>query len=364
MFPVIDALARRPAMTPASAAVPAPVPTTPEGRLALVIGATGAFGSHAVAALLRHGWRVRALARDPAAARAKTGAAMPIDWVKGDALDAPSVLAAAQGAALIVHAVNPPAYRNWGGTVLPMIDATIAAARTVGARILMPASVYNFAPDAGPAIGEDAPQTPVTRKGAIRVELETRLRAASAAGTPVLILRAGDFFGAGGANSALDWLVLRRTGRPVAMFRPGPGRIGRAFAYLPDLAETAARLLDRADALGAFEVFHFAGSFLTLDELVASVRRATGRPDLPTLPFPWPVMRLMGLWNETLRELMEMRYLWRRPIGLANARLVAFLGEEPHTPLLTALREALADEVPARPQASSVRVGARGPAAA
>ena len=33
-------------------------------RTALVIGATGSFGLHAAEALIKHGWRVRALARD------------------------------------------------------------------------------------------------------------------------------------------------------------------------------------------------------------------------------------------------------------------------------------------------------------
>jgi nucleoside-diphosphate-sugar epimerase len=314
-----------------------------EPRLALVVGATGAFGSHAVAALLKHGWRIRALARDPEAARRKTGAAMPIDWVKGDALDKASVVAAARGADLIVHAANPPAYRNWKATVLPMVDASIAAAEAVGARMLVPASVYNFAPDAGADLGETAPQRPATRKGKIRVEMEARLRAASARGVPVLVLRAGDFFGAGGANSALDWLVLRSGGRPTAVFRPGPKDVSRAFAYLPDLGEAAAALLDRADELGAYEVFHFRGDVLTPVQLLAALRRASGNPRLSAFPFPWPLVRLMGLWNETMRELMEMRYLWRAPITLANDKLTAFLGEEPHTSLDTALREALGE---------------------
>ena len=56
-------------------------------KTALVIGATGSFGGHAAAALLHAGWRVRALARDLAAARAKAGARMPIAWIAGDALD-------------------------------------------------------------------------------------------------------------------------------------------------------------------------------------------------------------------------------------------------------------------------------------
>ena len=90
---------------------------------------------------------------------------------------APAWSHAAAGAQLIVHAVNPPGYRNWKGTVLPMIENAIAAAKASGARLVVPGNVYNFAPDAGAAIGEDAPQDPVTRKGAIRVEMERRLRA-------------------------------------------------------------------------------------------------------------------------------------------------------------------------------------------
>ena len=136
--------------------------TTPANKTALILGATGSFGAHAVQALIKHGWTIRALARDPAAAVAKLGERTPIEWRKGDAMDRASVVAAADGVQLIVHAVNPPRYRNWKGTVLPMIDNTIAAAKVAGARIVLPGTVYNFAPDAGPAIGEDAPQVPIT----------------------------------------------------------------------------------------------------------------------------------------------------------------------------------------------------------
>jgi hypothetical protein len=43
-----------------------------------------------------------------------------------------------------------------------------------------------------------------------------------------------------------------------------------------------------------------------------------------------------------IRETLEMRYLWRTPLRLDNARLVSLIGEEPHTPLDTALRHTLA----------------------
>jgi nucleoside-diphosphate-sugar epimerase len=323
-------------------------------RIALIVGATGGFGSHAALALIKHGWTVRALARDPASAAERMGTRTPIDWVKGDAMDPASVVAAAEGVQLIVHAANPPGYRNWKGTVIPMLASTIAAARASGARILFPASVYNYAPDSGASIGETAPQQPVTRKGRIRARMETMLRDAASEGVRTIVLRAGDFFGPGLGGQAMDWLTVRRSGRVRAVYAPGPSHVGHAFAYLPDLGETAARLADREAELPAFAAFHFTGHWLGgAQGLAQSVRRVLDQPKLPIRPFPVAVIRLIAPFNETLRELLEMLYLWKRPIGLDNARLVAFLGEEPHTALDTAMRATLdgmglLEEAPAR----------------
>jgi nucleoside-diphosphate-sugar epimerase len=37
----------------------------------------------------------------------------------------------------------------------------------------------------------------------------------------------------------------------------------------------------------------------------------------------------------------EMRYLWREPIRMDNAKLIAALGREPHTPLDEAIEASL-----------------------
>ncbi|MGH7012176.1 MAG: NAD-dependent epimerase/dehydratase family protein, partial [Caulobacteraceae bacterium] len=185
-------------------------------RTALIIGATGAFGAHAAVALTARGWTVRALARDTGKAREKLGAAMPIDIIGGDALNKADVIAAAAESRIIVHAANPPAYRNWAGTVLPMLSNSIAAARASGARIILPGSVYNFAPDQGPSIAEDAPQNPTTRKGKIRVAAEQALEEAAGEGVRSLVLRAGDFFGPDAGSSFFNHLLMRRGGRALA----------------------------------------------------------------------------------------------------------------------------------------------------
>ncbi|MNN85735.1 hypothetical protein D3C81_2030590 [compost metagenome] len=58
--------------------------------------------------------------------------------------------------------------------------------------------------------------------------------------------------------------------------------------------------------------------------------------------FPWWLMALASPFVATVRELREMRYLWQTPLAMDNARLLAVLGQEPHTPLDEAVRATLA----------------------
>lgn len=78
--------------------------------------------------------------------------------------------------------------------MLPMLRNTIGAAERTGALIVLPGTVYNYGSDAFPLVREDAPQMPVTKKGAIRVQMEKELEAYSQRGGRVLIVRAGDFW--------------------------------------------------------------------------------------------------------------------------------------------------------------------------
>jgi nucleoside-diphosphate-sugar epimerase len=310
--------------------------------IALIVGASGGVGSETARALLAKGWTVRGLHRDPEKVAQGLAWVGPIEWVKGDAMKRDDVIAAARGASVVVHAVNPPGYRNWKGLALPMLENTIAAARAAGARIVFPGTVYNFGPETFPLVDEAAPQRPKTRKGAIRVAMEARLAEVSRAGVPVLVVRAGDFFGAHAANS---WFSqgLVKPGRPLrSVTYPGAREVGHAWAYLPDVAETIARLLERGPELGAFEVFHFGGHWFDRGVAMAeATRAAAGIPAAPIRRFPWFAIYALAPFVETFREMLEMRYLWQRPVQMDNRKLVRLLGSEPHTPLDQALREAL-----------------------
>ncbi len=309
---------------------------------ALVLGATGGIGGEVARQLRDGGWNVRALQR---------GAAQVIErrdgmtWVRGDAMNGEDVTAAAEGCSVIVHAVNPPGYRGWAELVLPMLDNTIAAARIVGATIVLPGTVYNFGPDALPLLTEESPQHPVTRKGAIRVEMERRLFAASKSGVPVLIVRAGDFFGPKAAN---NWFSqgLVKPGKPVlTVSYPGRRNVGHQWSYLPDVARAMVELLARRDSFAPFATFHMAGHWdADGSQMVKAIQRAVTRRGArkPRIgAFPWWLATLASPFVTTLREMREMRYLWREPVRMDNARLTATLQREPHTALDEAVEATL-----------------------
>lgn len=312
-------------------------------KTALVLGATGGIGGETAAALLRHGWTVVAIARNPGKRRAVTADPLQgVNWIAGDAMVAEDVRRAAEGVKVIIHAVNPPGYKNWGGTVLPMIDNTIAAAKAVGARVVLPGTIYNYGPDAFPDLAEDAPQHPVAKKGDIRVELERRLEAASRNGAPALIVRFGDFFGPVSGGSWFSQALVTPDKRLAAITYPGQAGVGHAWAYLPDAAETIALLLDRSSELEPFTRFHFAGHWdADGSTMTGAIREQLRRPDIKVKRLPWWLIGLAGFVQETPRELYEMRYLWRTCIRLDNRKLAAFLGKEPHTPLGEAVRTTL-----------------------
>ena len=308
------------------------------GRTALVLGATGGIGGETALALARHGWKIRALARVGRDAVDPQG----WDWIKGDALNRDSIVAASAGVDAIVHAVNPPGYKNWATLVVPMIENTIAAAKASGARILLPGTIYNYGADAFPILREGSPEHATTLKGTIRIELEKRMRDAVADGVRSLIVRCGDFFGPKAGQSWFSQSLIKPKQAVTSITYPGDKGIGHDWAYLPDAAETFALLMDREPELESFARYHFRGDWdADGTEMTAAIRQVVGNASIPVRSMPWFLLRLASPFNETMRELAATRPLWQTPIQLDNTQLVRFLGKEPHTPLMTAVETTL-----------------------
>jgi nucleoside-diphosphate-sugar epimerase len=173
--------------------------------------------------------------------------------------------------------------------------------------------------------------------------MEQRLKAAAGEGAPALIVRAGDFFGPNTtANSYFSAAMVQRGALVKRIIDPARRGASHAWAYLPDVAETIARLVDRQGELADFAMFHFAGHQLAAGEMAAAIRRATGQPRLRAWPFPWFLVVALQPFVRLFREMAEMRYLWATSIALDGGKLKAFLGNAlPATPLDAAVRETL-----------------------
>ncbi len=312
----------------------------------LILGARGRFGLAAARAFADAGWRVQGLMRPGAQVPAEVALDHRIDWVTADLHDTPSVVRLAQGASVVVHALNPVyTHKAWKAQALPMTDAAIGITRALNATLMFMGNIYNFGKDMPPVLTEDTPQRAKTVKGQIRIAMEERIRRS---GVGAIVIRAGDFFGSG-MGTWFDQAIVKDIQKGKFTY-PGHKDVATAWAYLPDLARTFVEVAARRDTLKAFEVFHFAGHSLTGQQWLDAIQpiaQAQGwvKPDncLQYSQLPWSVIRIGALFVPTWAALMEMRYLWDTAHALDNRKLVALLGKEPHTPLAQAVSMTLND---------------------
>lgn len=287
-------------------------------QIALILGPTGKFGRNAATAFAAGGWQVRRFDR------------------KADRLDD-----AATGADVIVMGWHPPSYETWEAELLPLHARVIAAARRSGATVIVPGNVYNFGPDAPAVLTEDTPHRATQRLGRLRIAMEQLYRDA---GVRTILLRAGDFLDTEASGNWFDRFIAKNASRGSIAYMGDPD-VPHAWAYLPDLARAAVMLAERRDSLDPFEEVPFAGYTLTGRELGEAIGAALHR-EVAVKRFGWWQFRLLRPVMPVLRGVFEMRYLWDMPHRLDGTKLARLCPEFTPTPVTTALRAALAHQLP------------------
>jgi len=331
----------------------------------LVLGARGRLGGAVAQAFAAAGWRVLAQRR----AGGKFPAAVAgIEWVEAEAGDTAALVRAAAGARVVVHAMNP-AYtaKAWRTEAPAMMQAAIDTAAALGALLMFPGNVYNYGAGMPALLTPDTPQRPSTGKGRIRVDLEQQLaQATRALGLQAVVIRAGDFFGAG-SGSWLDQVIVKKLPQGRVTW-PGTLDAPHAWACLPDWAQAFVSVAETTPAQtgGRFDCLHFAGHTVTGQDWLAALTEVAWEQGwlpaggaLRTGKLPWGMMRLVSLFNPTVASLLEMRYLWDVPHALDGAALAQRIGAEPQTPFLDAVRAAITqlDLAPRGTNSSGGRAG-------
>lgn len=295
----------------------------------IVIGINGHVGHHIAKAFVAAGWDVTGFGRS------NRHPIPGVRFVKGDAEDVAGMRAAIGDIDVVVNALNLP-YHQWDkGRKEAQTRNVIAAIGSTGKTLLFPGNIYNYAAS-DRVVTPDMPQHAQTPRGEIRVRVENLYRDAAARGDmQVLILRAGDFFG---PESTGDWFDLAmmteiKKGKLLLM---GARGVAHAWAYLPDLGRAFEKLAWHRKELGQFENFHFAGTYVTPEQLGDAIVAASP-VQLKVSMFPRWTINAIGLVNPMMREIGKMAYLWDNAMELRDPRLDAILGPNFSTPFAEAV---------------------------
>lgn len=212
----------------------------------------------------------------------------------------------AKGARAIIHTVTPP-YHQWNELLVPLNDAVSHAAKTTGAPLIVLDNLYSYGTPDGP-LTETSPVRPSSRKGELRAKAAERLR-----GPRVAIARAADFYGPGVTMSAIfseRFIGRALKGKPLETF--GPPELLHSYSYAPDVAAGLVTLALDERSLG--QTWHLPVARAESTEAMAK------RFGLKTTQVPDFVMRVLGVFEPAVKELMEMRYQWRVPFVLDDSK--------------------------------------------
>jgi nucleoside-diphosphate-sugar epimerase len=306
----------------------------------LVLGITGSFGGAVGRELVVRGRRVRALVRAPERARKHLGPVAPhVELIEGNAEDPADVARAAEGAAALVHSVNYP-YDRWVPHMEHVTRNVVRAAEHAGAMVVFPGNVYALRPDFDRPLDELQPSEPISKKGWLRARLESQLRhLAESTATRVLIVRANDYFGPTVRNGLVD-PIFGAAARGKRMMTIGNPDIPHEMVYVPDLARATVDVMDLPDR-PPFELVHVAGYVEpTHRALLERVARIAGsKPRITRIP-RW-MLRALGLYDGTVRELQELMYLFEHTLLLSDAKLRRLLPHFQYTPIDDAIATTL-----------------------
>ncbi|WP_404992991.1 NAD-dependent epimerase/dehydratase family protein [Cupriavidus pauculus] len=304
-----------------------------------LFGAAGVIGQSIAAALSREGRRYRVVGRSEASLREAFGADPLAEIVTWNPNSPASVQAAAEGIETLLYMVG---VNYWQFELHPeLMQKTIDGAVAAGVKnIILIGTVYPYGRARSNPVREDHPREPHTFKGRMRKAQEDLLMQAHKAGRiNATVLRLPDFYGPGVEASLLHRAALAAVNGGTADM-VGPIDCPHEFVFVPDVGPVVARLLDTPAAFG--KIWNLAGAGVTTQrELVAEMERLTGRK-LKLRVVGKTMLRLIGLFNPFMREMVEMNYLMTDPLIMDDSALRQLIGPIRKTSYQEGIRQTLA----------------------
>jgi len=300
-----------------------------------LFGAAGAIGKSIADALQQKGEPYRVVGRNRKSLVEAFGDDPKAAVVTWDPNDAASVRTAARGVDTLIYLVGLP-YNHFEmhpEVMRKTLDGAIAEGVK---RIVLVGTVYPYGAPVTAKVTEEHPRDPTTFKGKMRKEQEEILFAAHREGKiQATELRLPDFYGPAVEKSFL-YRVVQAAAHGGTADMVGPINTPHEYVYVPDVGPVVLALAEKPEAYGRW--WNLAGAGVTTQQEMAEMAFAvTGRKPKYRVAGK-TLLRLVGLFNPEMKELVEMHYLQTTPVLMDDTALVRLLGGVKKTPYAEGVR--------------------------
>lgn len=299
-----------------------------------ILGAGGAIGVQLAQALPNYTDKIRLVSRNPEKVNPEDEL-FPADLLQPDAVEQ-----AVAGSDVVYLTVGLPYNREVWEQLWPVImQNTLDACKQHGAKLVFFDNIYMYDPNHLAPMDENTPIRPSSRKGKVRAKIaQMLLDEVKNDRLQALIARSADFYGPSIKNaSVLTETVFNNLAAGKAADWMGSLKFKHSFTYTPDAGKATAILGNSQEAFG--QVWHLptASNPPTGQEWVDSIAAALNKPSKARVAPKWMV-RILGLFNPIMKEMVEMVYQYDRDYVFDSAKFEANFDFTP-TPYNEGIRE-------------------------
>ena len=253
-----------------------------------------------------------------------------------DASDSNALRAATIGAAVIYNCANP-SYTTWPTAWPTLASSILNAAKHAEARLVTLSNLYGYAPPSKPMVETDPLVTP-TIKGQVRAAMWNEAKKAHDAGDVVVTeARGSDFIGAElGTAFQMGERVTGPLKKGKKVYVLGNLDVPHSWTAIADVAATLVELGANEKAWG--RAWHIpTAEPLTQRQIINRLADIAGVGRASVSSAPKLMLKLMALFQPTIRELDEIMYQFEEPFVVDSQAAQDTFGLQP-TPIEESLR--------------------------
>lgn len=273
----------------------------------VILGGGGAIGNTLAKALKTYTDRVRIVSRTPEKVN-------PDDETMSADLTNEAAVDKAVAGADVVYLVAGIPYKTavWQEQWPRIMKNVIAACRQHGAKLVFFDNVYLYAANSVSHLTEESTVNPPSKKGVVRAAIAQLVMDGIKEGSlHAMIVRAADFYGPGIGTSMLQETVFKPLQKGKRAVWIGDRTKIHSFTFTPDAGRATALLGNTPDAY--HQVWHLPTSDEKLTgndwiRLFAEAMNANNK----AMTVPKPMLRVIGLFNPLMKEVVEMVYQYDR----------------------------------------------------